>query len=169
MALRLTCYVLALAVLCSFAVPPKQRAVAQAELPVLVVVSASLGASDISLAKLRQVFEGTATELNGKRLIPFNLIVGTTARAVLDKVLFGLTQERIPYYWIDRKVREGIDAPRVLPSREMALRVAASLKGAITYVDAAPSVVPATLRVLSIDGISPSAPDYPLTIAHSRE
>ena len=107
--------------------------------------------------------------LNGKRLIPFNLIVGTTARAVLDKVLFGLTQERIPYYWIDRKVREGVDAPRVLPSREMALRVAASLKGAITYVDAAPSVVLATLRVLSIDGFSPSAPDYPLTIAHSRE
>ena len=168
MALRLTCYALVLALLGSFAPQPKHRALAQAAQPVLVVVSAALGAHDISLAKLRQVFEGTATELNGKRLIPFNLMVGTTARAVLDKALFGLTQERIPYYWIDRKVREGIDAPRVLPSREMALRVAASLKGAITYVDAAPSVVPTTLRVLSIDGIEPASADYPLTISNTR-
>jgi hypothetical protein len=168
MTFRLPTSLLALALLCSLAIQPKQRVVAQAAQPVLVVVSSALGVSDISLAKLRQVFEGTATELNGRRLIPFNLMVGTTARAVLDKVLFGLTQERIPYYWIDRKVREGIDAPRVLPSREMALRVAASLKGAIAYVDAAPSIVPATLRVLSIDGIRPTAPDYPLC-AHTRE
>lgn len=63
-------------------------------------------------------------------------------------------------HWIDRKIRQGTDAPRSLPSAELAMRVVASLEGAIGYLETNPNSVPSALSVLAVDGKRPTDQDY---------
>lgn len=149
---------------CAALWPPMPRAAAQASKPVVVIVSAALGNSDITLATLRHAFEGYATDLSGTRLIPFNQAIGTPARSILDKAVLGLEPDKVASFWIDRKIRQSVDAPRALPSPDLVLRVVATLKGAIGYTEASPSSIPSAVRVLSIDGKAPSDPNYPLSV-----
>lgn len=142
--------------------PPMPRAAAQAGTPLIVIVSAALGHSDIALGTLRHAFEGYATDLNGTRLIPFNQAIGTPARSILDKAVLGLEADKVASFWIDRKIRQSVDPPRALPSPDLVLRVVATLKGAIGYIEADPSSIPSAVRVLSIDGKAPNDPNYPL-------
>lgn len=161
---RFLCFVLLPVTMWAALLSPQPPAAAQSRRTVVVIVAASLSASNVALGALRHAFDGYATDLNGTRLIPFNLAVGAPAREVLDRVLLGLSQDKVPNYWIDRKIRQGTDAPRSLPSAELAMRVVASLKGAIGYLEADPSSVPAALSVLAVDGKRPGDEDYPLTL-----
>lgn len=159
---RIICFGLFALFLLAFSVPPKQSASAQGNRPICVIVAASLGASDIPLRTLRHAYEAYPTDFSGARLVPFNLALGTPARTIFDKALLGLSPEKVPLYWIDRKIRQSTDPPRSLPSPELLLRVVASLKGGIGYLEADPATIPNALRVLSVDGRRPTDSDYPL-------
>lgn len=147
-----------LLVLTVFAWP---RAHAQQE-PLLVVVAASLGASNIELSALRRAFQGYSVELVGKRLVPLNQALQAPARTQFDKLVLGLTPEQVGRYWIDRRIRDSVQSPRTIPSPELIVRVVASIPGAIGYVSIARNALPSQVRVLSVDGKLPGERDYPL-------
>lgn len=139
---------------------PMKRGTAQAGKGLVVVIAPAFPVKDISLANLRRAFEGLATEVGGKKVIPINHPTGTPARTSFDRVVLGLEPAAVGQFWVDRRIRAEGAPPKTVPSPELALRVVASLVGAITYV--APELANASVKVLTIDGKAPGQPGYPL-------
>jgi ABC-type phosphate transport system substrate-binding protein len=148
--------------LCSFLPLPARsdvHAQAAAE-PLVVIVGSATGIKDIPMALLRRAFQSEPAEYaSGKRLIPFNLANTSPARVRFDRALLGLEPQDVARFWINRRIRGEGQPPRTVPSPELAVRVVASLPGAITYVS--PSQVTTNVRVLTVDGKAHTAPDYP--------
>jgi hypothetical protein len=136
---------------------------AQAAAPLLVIVGNVTGSvTDIPLATLRRAFQGEIAQVNGKRLIPFNQAGGTSERIWFDRSVLGLQPEDVGRFWIDRRIRDEGALPRVVGTRELAIKVVASLPGAITYVSS--SSLNKHVHAVTIDGRAPSRPDYPLVV-----
>jgi hypothetical protein len=130
--------------------------------PIVVVVKASFQVKDIDLATLRRVFSGQATDLGGKRLIPINHPNGTPQRVAFDKQVLGLEAADVGKFWIAKRIRDEGSPPKTVPSAELAVRIAASLAGAVTY--ALPAQVNASVRVLTVNGKAAGQPQYPLSL-----
>jgi hypothetical protein len=134
-------------------------AVRAAGKPLLVVVSASAGIKDISTANLRRAFQGLPTDFEGgKRFIPLNHGTGTPTRVQFDRAVLGLEPSAVGAFWIDRRIRDESPPPRTVPTPDLALRIAGSLPGAITYVF--PEQLNATVKALTIDGKASTAGGY---------
>lgn len=147
-----------LTLLAAIAFPARPGVRAEAANPLLVVVSAATGLTDISSALLRRAFEGLPAEYrSGKRLLPLNLPLGSAERVRFDRIVLGLGPDEVGRFWVDQRVRGAAQPPRTL-SVDLALRVVASFPGAISYVDS--SALKPGLQVLSIDGKQPSAAGY---------
>lgn len=134
---------------------------AQSTQPLLVIVGKATPIDDVSLATLRRVFQGEPTTYAaGERLIPFNFRIGTPERTRFDRIVLGLSRAETGRYWIDRRIRDEGAPPRLVPSASIAVKLVASLRGAICYVSDT-SLSPA-VRVLTVDGKAPGQPGYPL-------
>jgi hypothetical protein len=152
---------LVLALLAASALPFDAPVASAAGRPLLVIVSAKTNIQDISTNTLRRVFQGLATDYEvGKRFIPVNHPIGSPARVQFDRAVLALQPGEVGAYWIDRRIRDESPPPRTVPSADLAVRVAGSLPGAITYI--APEMLNQNVRALTIDGKSASQPDYPL-------
>jgi len=137
---------------------PLQRARAAAGPALVVVIGTATGIKDISTAILRRAFMGYPTEVAGKRLIPINHPTGTPNRVLFDRVMLGLSPEEVGRFWVDRRIRDESPPPKTVPSPDLAVRVAASLPFAITYIT--PDLVNDKVAVLTIDGKSPKDGEY---------
>jgi hypothetical protein len=135
---------------------PTARAIADDTL--VVVIGTSTGVLDISTATLRRAFMGYVTELNGKRLIPLNQPPGNPNRVRFDRIMLGLTPEEVGRFWVDRRIRDESPPPKAVPSAELAVRVAASLPGAIAYVTS--NLLNDKVRAVTIDGKRPTDTGY---------
>jgi ABC-type phosphate transport system substrate-binding protein len=139
--------------------PCERGANAQAHDPLVVIVSLQTSMTDISLATLRRVFQGEATNAtDGKRLIPMNSPLKSAERELFDRKVLGLEPAAVGRFWIDRRIRDEGLPPRTLPSVDLGVRVVASYPGAIAYVRA--SVAGKSVRILKVDGKSYSDPGY---------
>lgn len=153
---------LALGLVLLAALSPAQTQVhAQAAQALVVIVGSTTGIKDISLALLRRAFQGEPAELaSGKRLVPFNLSNGTPERTRFDRAVLGLEPQEVGRFWINRRIRDEGAPPRTLTSPELAVKVVASLPGAITYVSA--SAVTSNVRVITVDGKAAAQSGYAL-------
>lgn len=130
-----------------------------AEDPLVVIVSASTGLTNITLPALRRAFSGAPIDYEaGKRFIPLNAPADAPERVKFDRAVLGMTPDEVGRYWVDQRIRGKTQPPRVIANTQLAVRVVASLPGAITYVRA--SLVNATVRALTIDGRGPAEDDY---------
>jgi hypothetical protein len=137
---------------------PLQRAQAAAGPALVVVMGSATGLRDITTAVLRRAFMGYPTEVGGKRLIPINHPTGSPNRVLFDQVMLGLNPEEVGRFWVDRRIRDESPPPKTVPSSDLAVRVAASLPFAITYIT--PDLVNDKVAVLTIDGKSPRDDSY---------
>jgi hypothetical protein len=137
---------------------PRQRAQAAAAPALVVVIATATGLRDISTATLRRAFMGYPTEVDGKRLIPINHPTSSPNRVLFDQVLLGLSPDEVGRFWVDRRIRDESPPPKTVPSADLAVRVAASLPFAITYIT--PDLVNDKVAVLTIDGKSPKDSEY---------
>jgi len=128
--------------------------------PLVVIVASSTNVKDIGIAALRRAFQGQATDLGGKHLIPINHANGTPLRVSFDRSILGLEPAEVGRFWIDRRIRGEGSPPKTAPSLDLAVRLVASIPGAITY--ASHDVLNPSVRVLTIDGKAPDQPGYPL-------
>lgn len=149
----------AIALLLAAALPISASRVAAAGKPLVVVVAASAAMKDISTATLRRAFQGMPTDFEGgKRFVPLNHPTGTPGRVQFDRAVLGLEPDAVGAFWIDRRIRDESPPPRTVPSADLALRIVASLPGAITYVY--PEAVTPTVRALTIDGKNATTAGY---------
>jgi hypothetical protein len=128
--------------------------------PLVVVVAASSAVKDISLGELRRAFLGEAVTVGGKRLIPINHPLASPARDQFDKLVLGLKPDEVGRFWVDRSIRAQSPPPKTVQSAELAVRIAMSLPGAITYTTA--DNLNEKLRAVTIDGKAAGQPGYPL-------
>lgn len=151
----------AFALLFACLTPVSESAHAATGHTLLVIVGNATGMADISLATLRSAFQSEpATTPSGKRLVPFNHMVGSPERTLFDRTVLGLEPDEVGRFWIKRRIRDEGLSPRTLPTPDLAVRVVASLPGAITYVSA--KTATNGVRVLRVDGKLPTDPGYPL-------
>ena len=151
--------VTAIALLFAAALPISAPLVRAAAKPLVVVVAATAAMKDISTANLRRAFQGMPTDFEGgKRFVPLNHPTGTPARVQFDRAVLGLEPDAVGAFWIDRRIRDESPPPRTVPSADLALRIVASLPGAITY--AFPEQVTPAIRALTIDGKAAGAAGY---------
>lgn len=139
------------------AIPPRTEAAGK---PLIVVVAASSTVKDVSMGELRRAFLGEAVTVGGKRLIAINHPLDTPARTQFDRIVFSLKPEEVGRFWVDRSIRGQSPPPKTVQSPELAVRIAMSLPGAITYTT--PDNLTDKLRAVTIDGKAAGASGYPL-------
>lgn len=131
-------------------------ALAAAE-PIAVVVGPNSRQRGLSLDKLRRIFLANPTDNDdGHRFVPINLAPGASARARFDQAVLRLSPEEAARYWIDQRLR-GNKPPRVAGSYEVCRGAVQELPGAISYL---PLSLAGSLRILSIDGRTPTESSY---------
>ena len=87
---------------------------------------------------------------------------GARERDVLLKEIYQMSEAQFRQYWIAKVFRaEAPAGPRVVYSNQMAIDVAVSVPGALTFVDAA-EVLPKNLVIVKLDGKLPGERGYPL-------
>ena len=132
-----------------------------AELDLAVVVSADDVQRDISFNDLKALFMGRPISgRGGHALVPFNLVADSEARVAFDKRVLGMNPDKVSAYWIDRKIRGQRGAPRAIPSSDILKAVLAKVPHSIGYLPASQAGGP--VRVVSVDGMMPEHPKYPL-------
>jgi hypothetical protein len=151
---------LTLLIVAAAAISPSARvARAASAAPLVVIMASSVGISDIPSSTLLRIFQGEHEEYQGgKSFVPFNSPAGSEGRTLFDRRVLGLTPDDVGRFWIDRRIRGEAQPPRTLPSVDLAVRVTATLPGAITYLRA--NLVGSGVRVLTIDGRSSNHQDY---------
>jgi hypothetical protein len=128
--------------------------------PLVVVVAASSAVKDISMGELRRAFLGEAVTVGGKRLIAINHPLASPARDQFDRIVLGLKPDEVGRFWVDRSIRAQSPPPKTVQSPELAVRIAMSLPGAISYTTA--DALNDKLRALTIDGKAVGQSGYPL-------
>jgi hypothetical protein len=152
---------LVLGLLVALDVPLRAPSARAAGKPLLVIMTANARIRDIGSNTLRRVFQGLPTDFEaGKRFIPVNHPVGSATRIQFDRAVLALEPAQVGAFWIDRRIRDEGLPPRTVPSAALALRVTASLPGAITYC--VPELLDTSVRALTVDGKAATHPEYPL-------
>jgi hypothetical protein len=134
-------------------------AAAQRPPALAVIIGSSSRITDITSGALRSAFLNLPVTYQGQRLLPFNLPSNSTLRTRFDRAVLGLDARSMGQFWVDQRVRDARRPPRDVPNPELAVRVVASLEGAISYV---PLELTGTsrVRVLRVDGKAPTDANY---------
>ena len=111
------------------------KAESQSITVLLVVAHPSSTNESFDRDALRTVFlRRRLTWDSGTRILPFNYPAGHPIRVTFDRAVLGMNQDEVARFWIDARIRSGIEAPRSLPSPQLMARVVAQLAGSIGYV-----------------------------------
>ncbi len=159
----------ALLVLCvCFAAFWAARAPVQAQAPaskttdVAVVVHPDTPIDNLTLAEVRQVFKGERQYWN--KTTPVVIIVRAPVakeREVVLRTIFQMNDAQFKQYWVAKIFRaETTSAPKIVYSNAVANQLVAAVPGAIAFIEA--REVKSGVKVVTVDGLLPGAPKYPL-------
>lgn len=137
---------------------PHTLAAKAAPEPLLVIVGLQFPVNNLRLADLKDAFLSQPTLVAGRRLIAINHPINTPMRSAFDHVMLGLDPAAVGRYWVDRRIRDEGKPPTTAPSAEIAIRIAASLAGAVTY--GTRSMLNPKVKIVTVDGKTADQPDY---------
>jgi hypothetical protein len=135
---------------------------ASQEVEFVVVAHDDLGLEDLSSEQLRRIFLGERQYWDdGSRILTLIGMPGTAGRATVLELICDMTEAQYREYWIAKIFRtQATSGPRVLETDAALLSFVSRLPGSIAVVPASPDTD--GVRILSIDGLKPGAPGYPL-------
>jgi hypothetical protein len=129
--------------------------------PVAIIVDKDNPRTDISASELRALLLGKRQEWpDGARAIPLDLDAGQPARDAVNRAVLDMEQADVDRYWVEQKVRGAAAAPKVAPTAASVVKLVARIRGAVAYVPA--SLVDGSVKVLTVGGIAPGKPGYPI-------
>jgi ABC-type phosphate transport system substrate-binding protein len=123
---------------------------AKSQAPTQLLVIAHPGATDGGLDAdgLRAIFLRKRVWWRDKQpIIPINYPAGDALRVAFDSSVLGFNGLEAARYWIDVRIRHGLEAPMSISSAPLVQRVIKQLPGSIGYVGA--GAVPAGVRVVA--------------------
>jgi hypothetical protein len=101
----------------------------------VVVVSASWrGPESLDLATLRRIYLGQRTELDGRRVHPLHLPLGSPEREAFSRDVLERKAVALERYWIAQALQGGALPPREVKDPEAMLRALRADSRAIGYV-----------------------------------
>jgi hypothetical protein len=137
-----------------------ERSASAAGTRLLLVTAKTNALLDLDLADLRAAYRGKKVTASGLKLVPFNHPAGSPDRVAFDRIVLGMSPEEVGRFWVDQRIRGGDAPPRTIDSISLLVRVVAALPGALAYVRE--GFASTELKVLSLEGRSPTDPRYPL-------
>jgi hypothetical protein len=100
----------------------------------LVIAHGDVPEQHLGIDDLRAVFlRKRLVWSNGQNIIPINYPSGDPIRLEFDRAVLGFSSEESSRYWIDERIRHGIQAPRSIPGEGVLVRVVSALPGSISY------------------------------------
>lgn len=108
--------------------------VASAQGPLGVIVHHKSWRRVFTNNELNAIFTTRLKEIDGRRIVPFNLPSRSDPRTAFDRAVLHMDPDEVARYWIDRRVRGGASPPKQVPSAKVMLAVIAQLEGAIGYL-----------------------------------
>lgn len=129
---------------------------------VAIVVRPDVPVDNLSLGDIKKLLLGDRQFWNPSLRVTLLISApGSHERDIVLKTIYQMSEAQFRQYWIAKVFRaEAAAGPRIVYSSEMAAELAASIPGAVAFVDA--GQVPRGLKVLKIDGRLPADKDYPL-------
>ncbi len=129
---------------------------------VAIVVHPKVPLTDVSMDELRKIFLADQQFWEGGSRI--SVLIGAPGakerRLVLDRV-YRMTEREFRRYWIAKIFRAEVPSgPKIVLTSGMALEFVTAIPGSISFIPA--SAVNDSVKVLSIDGLMPDQPNYPL-------
>lgn len=115
---------------------PQMDTRAAADLPDLaVIVHPGAGQTRLDAIELRHIFTGrTKVWPNGKPIARFQYAPNDPLRVAFDQAVLGMGPADVAKFWIDALVRGQAQAPRLIQSPALMVKVIAAMPGAIGYV-----------------------------------
>lgn len=133
-----------------------------AEAQVAIVVHPATDIENLTFGELREIFRGERQFWEDGRRVTLlvRAPVAAERRLVLERI-YEMDEDEFREYWIGKMFRAEVAAgPKLVYSADMARELVTIIPGAITFVPA--SDVSSDSKVVRIDGLLPSDPDYPL-------
>lgn len=133
-----------------------------AEEKVLLVVSPDSPLSNLSMAKVRELYRCDKASLPGlSKVSVFTRTGGTVERTVMLHSILGMGEVEYKQYFVMKQMRgEGDCKIAELPSKGMVLEVLRGIPGAIALVRE--SDFNSQMKAVAIDGHKYNDPEYPL-------
>jgi len=129
---------------------------------IAIVVRPDVPVDDLTFPELRRLMLGEKQYWSSSLRV--TLLVrapGAREREVALRNIYQMSEAQFRQYWIAKVFRaEAQSGPRIVYSNDMATELAASIPGAVAFVDA--SQIPKGLKVLKINGLLPAQKGYPL-------
>jgi hypothetical protein len=129
---------------------------------IAVVANADVPVDNLTLAELRKLVLGDRQFWRSDLRVSL-LIRAPSARerdVILNRIC-QMTEAQFRQYWIGKVFRaESPAGPKTVYSSTMAISLASTTPGSLTFMDAAD--VPRGLKVIRIEGFLPGERDYPL-------
>lgn len=126
-------------------------AVSQPPLKLAVVMNSALSETQLSIDDLRAIFlRRKLVWSGGQHIVPINQPNNSPVRVAFDRAVLGFTPEQVARFWIDTRIRSGMQAPRTVAGDALIANVVKLLPGCISYV-AADQVSGAVRVVARID------------------
>jgi ABC-type phosphate transport system substrate-binding protein len=115
----------------------RPSAVSQPPLKLVVITHSALAERQLDIDDLRAIFlRKRLMWSGGQHIVPVNQPSGSPVRVAFDRAVLGFSAEQVARFWIDARIRSGIQAPRTVPSDGMTVNVVKLLPGCIGYVPA---------------------------------
>jgi hypothetical protein len=129
---------------------------------VAIVVNPDVSMSDLSMNQLRRIFLADQQFWPGKSRITLLMRApGAVERELVLDQIYQMDEGQFRQYWIAKIFRAEVPSgPKIVWSSDMALELVTAIPGSITFIPA--GSVDETVKVLSIDGLYPDQPGYPL-------
>lgn len=137
-------------------------AAAFAQEPVAVVVSPNNSTTNITIDRLREIFQCDRTTWpSGEHVAVFTRPASTTEHNVMLRSIFRMGESDYKQFWVVKQMRGEISCKVTeLPSKGMTIEAVRSFNGALALVRR--SDLTKDMKVLSVNGKRPDDADYPL-------
>ena len=136
--------------------------VTPADAQVAIVVHPATEVENLTFSQLREIFRGERQFWEDGRRVTLlvRAPVAAERRLVLERI-YEMDEDQFREYWIGKMFRAEVAAgPKLVYSSDMARELVTVIPGAITFVPA--NEVSSDSKVVRIDGLLPSDPEYPL-------
>jgi hypothetical protein len=129
---------------------------------IAVLVRSDVPVTNLSFAEVRKILLGDRQFWSPNlRVTLLMRAPGAEEREIVLKTVYQMSEAQFRQYWIAKVFRAEVSAgPRIVYSNEMAEELAASIPGAVAFVET--SQAPKNLKLLKIDGKLPGEKGYPL-------
>lgn len=100
----------------------------------VIIVNPANGASKVSKAELKRIFNGRMKSWSGGKVVPINQLYTSPVASKFIKDATGMSTEEYKTYWVQQQIKGKGTQPMMQKSDQAVKLMVASIPGAIGYI-----------------------------------